>query len=116
MKSKILTVRISDKLFSSLSDFAALSDRSVSQICRYAVSSISSDVPISNLKEDNEDLTSTAVSFRLTNGDVSFLNEVAVKNSLSLSDVVRYALLQWLESTKTKNTHIIPSSEMKGEK
>ena len=103
MKTKILNVRISDKMYASLSDFAMLSDRSMSQICRYAISSLDSDAPIQNPEIDEKSGTTT-VSFRITETDINFVNKIASTNNTSVSDTVRFALSSWLSSSINKET------------
>jgi hypothetical protein len=105
MKSKILNVRISDKTYSSLAKFAALSDRSMSQICRYAIAALNSDAPIESREEAGES-GSTTVSFRITEDDIKFVNGVALANSASVSDVVRTALSVWLSNNEATNTSL----------
>lgn len=101
MKSKILNVRISDKTYSSLASFATLSDRSMSQICRYAISALDSDAPI-EIIEGIGDSDNTTVSFRITENDITFINKLAMKNAVSVSDVVRAAISIWLSNNKAK--------------
>lgn len=101
MKSKILNVRISDSTYASLANFAALSDRSMSQICRYAIAALNSDALITS-SANNDETSSTTVSFRITDGDISFINKIALKNSISVSDVVRFALATWLENSSKR--------------
>ena len=102
MKSKVLNVRISDKLYLLLSNFATLSDRSMSQICRYAISALDSDAPV-ELLDGSEESSTTTVSFRITEDDIQFVNRIAAKYSVSVSDVVRFSLHNWLANKSSQS-------------
>lgn len=116
MKSKVLNIRISDVIYAALAKLAAASDRSVSQICRYAIASLNSDVLSPSLINSEDAGTSTTVSFRITEADLLFINQVAVEKRISVSDVVRYALVIWLEKSSSignQNILAIGNSEVK---
>jgi predicted transcriptional regulator len=103
MKSKLISVRIGDKTALELANISLSTDRSVSQLCRYALAYLNLDAHelktfISN--GSKETLSEETMGFRLTLEDSENVSQLAEKLDTTNSEVIRASLRYWLDNTK----------------
>lgn len=103
MKSKLISVRIGDRTASELAAISRSTDRSVSQLCRYALAYL--DLNFRELadfvaKEEKESLSEDATGFRLTIEDSERVSQLAGEVETTNSEIIRAALRYWIDNTK----------------
>jgi predicted transcriptional regulator len=103
MKNKLISVRIGDKTASELAAIARATDRSISQLCRYALAYLnlnSHELTDFIANEEKESLSEEAAGFRLTLEDSERVSQLASQLETTNSEIIRASLRFWLDNTK----------------
>lgn len=116
MKSKIISVRIGEKTALELASISLKSDRTISQLCRYALAYLDLDAQtIINKIPDTklEDFADEATGFRLNEEDARRVLDLAKETESNASDIIRVALRNWLENGKPQKDLGTPPRRVK---
>jgi hypothetical protein len=106
LKNKIISVRLGEKSTLELLNISKTSDRSMSQLLRFALAHLSLDAHtiqqmIPETKKDK--LSKEPTGFRLSEEDsLKISNLVAGSPKLKSSDIIRVAIRYWLDNGKPK--------------
>jgi hypothetical protein len=106
LKNKIISVRLGEKSTLELLNISKTSDRSMSQLLRFALTHLSLDAHsiqefIPETKKDK--LAKDPTGFRLSEEDSSKISNLITENpKLKSSDIIRVAIRYWLDNGKPK--------------